>query len=31
LSRLPFKKLDLKEIREEAELYVNQLRGTPKS
>jgi hypothetical protein len=31
LSRLPFKKLDLKEIREEAELYINQLRGAPKS
>ena len=31
LSRLPFKKMDLKEIREEAELYVNQLWGNPKS
>jgi hypothetical protein len=31
LSRLPFQKLDLKEIREEAELYVNQLREPPKS
>ena len=31
LSRLPFKKMDLKEIREEAELYINQLRGAPKS